>query len=173
MEPPTSPLPTYWTNNSSSDDALQIIADNSSGFSGRVKGSPPAERSMDITAWERGLRYVKLMKQSIPAAVHSIVVQTPSGLTRTHRFATETVDLPAQEGERVTVAVAALSNVYRKVGPFKFSPRAPDFYPGVKHWSVLCFVSVHFTLPRREYKQKPMMRLKDFLVPSPCLWTKY
>ncbi|KAL3021597.1 hypothetical protein AAZX31_05G202500 [Glycine max] len=93
------------------------------------QGSPPAERSMDITAWERGLRYVKLMKQSIPAAVHSIVVQTPSGLTRTHRFATETVDLPAQEGERVTVAVAALSNVYRKVGPFKFSPRAPDFYP--------------------------------------------
>ncbi|RZC13674.1 hypothetical protein D0Y65_012992, partial [Glycine soja] len=78
------------------------------------QGSPPAERSMDITAWERGLRYVKLMKQSIPAAVHSIVVQTPSGLTRTHRFATETVDLPAQEGERVTVAVAALSNVYRK-----------------------------------------------------------
>ncbi|KAL3021601.1 hypothetical protein AAZX31_05G202500 [Glycine max] len=135
MEPPTSPLPTYWTNNSSSDDALQIIADNSSGFSGHIpfgkivkcpscriavgvaqpqQGSPPAERSMDITAWERGLRYVKLMKQSIPAAVHSIVVQTPSGLTRTHRFATETVDLPAQEGERVTVAVAALSNVYRK-----------------------------------------------------------
>lgn len=73
---------------------------------------------------------MKLMKQSIPAAVHSIVVQTPSGLARTHRFATETVDLPAQEGERVTVAVAAPSNVYRKVGPFKFSPRAPDFYPG-------------------------------------------
>lgn len=57
-------------------------------------------------------------------------MQTPSGLARTHRFATETVDLPAQEGERVTVAVAAPSNVYRKVGPFKFSPRAPDFYPG-------------------------------------------
>jgi len=51
-------------------------------------------------------------------------------MARTHRFATETVDLPAQEGERVTVAVAAPSNVYRKVGPFKFSPRNPDFYPG-------------------------------------------
>ncbi|KAL9330020.1 hypothetical protein ACSQ67_005023 [Phaseolus vulgaris] len=92
--------------------------------------SPPAERSMDITAWERGLRYIKLRKQSIPSAVHSIVVQTPSGMARTHRFATETVDLPAQEGERVTIAVAAPSNVYRKVGPFKFSPRNPDFYPG-------------------------------------------
>lgn len=51
-------------------------------------------------------------------------------MARTHRFATETVDLPAQEGERVTVAVAAPSNVYREVGPFKFSPRAPNFYPG-------------------------------------------
>ncbi|XVF12958.1 hypothetical protein REPUB_Repub08aG0165200 [Reevesia pubescens] len=46
------------------------------------------------------------------------------------RFATETVDLPAQEGERVTIACAAPSNVYREVGPFKFSPKAPNFYPG-------------------------------------------
>ncbi|KAK7318103.1 hypothetical protein RJT34_02801 [Clitoria ternatea] len=98
--------------------------------SGNIVSIQSEEISMDITAWERGLRYLKLMKQSIPAAVHSIVVQTPSGMARTHRFATETVDLPAQEGERVTVAVAAPSNVYRQVGPFKFSPRAPDFYPG-------------------------------------------
>ncbi|XP_020223724.1 uncharacterized protein LOC109805873 isoform X1 [Cajanus cajan] len=98
--------------------------------SGDIVSIESEEISMDITAWERGLRLLKLMKQSIPAAVHSIVVQTPSGLARTHRFATETVDLPAQEGERVTVAVAAPSNVYRKAGPFKFSPRAPDFYPG-------------------------------------------
>ncbi|XP_024026779.1 uncharacterized protein LOC112093130, partial [Morus notabilis] len=57
-------------------------------------------------------------------------VQTPSGVARTHRFATETVDLPAQEGERVTVAAAAPSNVYREIGPFKFSRKAPNFYPG-------------------------------------------
>ncbi|KAF1862303.1 hypothetical protein Lal_00026829 [Lupinus albus] len=98
--------------------------------SGDIVRSPPAERSMDITAWERGLRFLPLMKKIIPSAVHSIVVQTPSGMARTHRFATETVDLPAQEGERVTVAIAAPSDVYRNVGPFKFSPRAPDFFPG-------------------------------------------
>lgn len=51
-------------------------------------------------------------------------------MARTHRFATETVDLPAQQGERVTIAVAAPSNLYREVGPFKFSPKAPNFYPG-------------------------------------------
>ncbi|XP_040952223.1 uncharacterized protein [Gossypium hirsutum] len=40
------------------------------------------------------------------------------------------VELPAREGERVTIACAAPSNVYREVGPFKFSPKAPNFYPG-------------------------------------------
>ncbi|KAF7828135.1 PPR superfamily protein [Senna tora] len=98
--------------------------------SGDIISIQSEEISMDISPWERGLRFLQLKKKSIPAAVHSIVVQTPSGMARTHRFATETVDLPAQEGERVTVAVAAPSNVYREVGPFKFSPRAPDFYPG-------------------------------------------
>ncbi|AAF19667.1 F1N19.1 [Arabidopsis thaliana] len=57
-------------------------------------------------------------------------VQTPSGTARTHRFATETAELPAQEGERVTIASAAPSNVYRQVGPFKFISKAPNFYPG-------------------------------------------
>ena len=51
-------------------------------------------------------------------------------MARTHRFATETVDLPAQERERVTISVAAPSNVYREVGPLKFSPKSPNFYPG-------------------------------------------
>lgn len=85
---------------------------------------------MDVPAWKRGLRFLQIMKESIPAAVHSIVVQTPSGMARTHRFATKTVDLPAQEGERVTIALAAPSNVYREIGPFKVSPKAPNFYPG-------------------------------------------
>ncbi|KAF9689233.1 hypothetical protein SADUNF_Sadunf01G0070300 [Salix dunnii] len=86
--------------------------------------------SMDLPAWERGLRFLQLMKQSIPAAVHSVVVQTPSGIARTQRFATETVDLPAQKGERVTIASAVPSNVYRNVGPFKFSPKARNVNPG-------------------------------------------
>lgn len=58
------------------------------------------------------------------------MVETPSGMARTYRFATETVDLPSQEGERVTIALAAPSNIYREVGPLKISPKAPNFYPG-------------------------------------------
>ncbi|KAI3468602.1 hypothetical protein Pfo_025265 [Paulownia fortunei] len=98
--------------------------------SGNIITIESEEISMDVPAWKRGLQFLQIMKQNIPAAIHSIVVETPSGMARTHRFATETVDLPAQEGERVTVAVAAPINVYREVGPLKLSPRVPNFYPG-------------------------------------------
>ncbi|XP_059645344.1 uncharacterized protein LOC132286926 isoform X2 [Cornus florida] len=98
--------------------------------SGDIVSIESEEISMDVPAWKRGLSFLQIMKQIIPAAVHSIVVQTPSGMARTNKFATRTVDLPAQEGERVTIALAAPSNVYREVGPLKFSPKVPNFYPG-------------------------------------------
>ncbi|XP_068659360.1 uncharacterized protein [Aristolochia californica] len=98
--------------------------------SGDVITIESADISMDISAWEKGLRLLQIMKQSIPAALHSIVVRTPSGSARTHKFATKTVELPAQEGERVTIALAAPSNVYRDMGPLRFSARSPGFNPG-------------------------------------------
>lgn len=57
-------------------------------------------------------------------------VCSPSGTARTHKFATETVELPAQEGERVTISLAAPSSVYREMGPLKLSARPPGFSPG-------------------------------------------
>ncbi|MFS8029843.1 putative tetratricopeptide-like helical domain superfamily [Helianthus anomalus] len=98
--------------------------------SGNITSIESEEISMDVPAWKRGLQFLQLIKESTPAAVHSIVVQTPSGTARTHRFATKTLDLPAQEGERVTIASAAPSSVYREVGPLKFSPKTPNYYPG-------------------------------------------
>ncbi|KAL3635707.1 hypothetical protein CASFOL_020254 [Castilleja foliolosa] len=98
--------------------------------SGNILNIESEEISMDVPAWKRGLQFLQIMKLNIPAAIHSIVVETPSGMARTHRFGTETVDLPAQEGERVTVAVAAPLSVYRQFGPLKLSPRVPNFYPG-------------------------------------------
>ncbi|XP_010430577.1 PREDICTED: uncharacterized protein LOC104714807 isoform X2 [Camelina sativa] len=99
-------------------------------FSGDITSIESEELGKDIPLWEKGLRLIQIKKNKITSSVHSIVVRTPSGIARTHRFATETAELPAQEGERVTVASAAPSNVYRQVGPFKFSPKAPKFYPG-------------------------------------------
>ncbi|KAK1322539.1 hypothetical protein QJS10_CPA03g00874 [Acorus calamus] len=89
--------------------------------SGDIVSILSEEISMDISAWEKGLRFLQIVKNSIPAAVHSIVVRTPNGIARTHRFATKTVEVPAQEGERVTVSSSAPSNVNTKV---------PGFGPG-------------------------------------------
>uniref|UniRef100_A0A0E0IAD9 Uncharacterized protein n=1 Tax=Oryza nivara TaxID=4536 RepID=A0A0E0IAD9_ORYNI len=61
---------------------------------------------------------------------HGTQIRTPSGTARTHRFATQTVELPAQEGERVTISLAAPSNVYREMGPLKISARSQGFRPG-------------------------------------------
>lgn len=79
---------------------------------------------------DKALRFINVIKDGLPAAVHSIVIRTPSGTARTHRFATQTVELPAQEGERVTISLAAPSNVYREMGPLKISARSQGFRPG-------------------------------------------
>ncbi|XP_074317585.1 uncharacterized protein LOC141653657 isoform X2 [Silene latifolia] len=98
-------------------------------ISGDIVNIASEEISMDIPAWKRWLGSLPMTKQAIPSAVHSIVIQTPSGIARTHRFATETAEVPAQEGERVTIAVAAPTSIFREVGPFRFSPKSPKYYP--------------------------------------------
>ncbi|RCV30679.1 hypothetical protein SETIT_6G114500v2 [Setaria italica] len=99
-------------------------------FSGEITSIESEEVSMDISALEKALRFINIRKDGLPAAVHSIVISAPSGTARTHRFATQTVELPAQEGERVTISLAAPSNVYREMGPLKISARSQGFKPG-------------------------------------------
>ncbi|KAL7159906.1 hypothetical protein ABFS83_01G059200 [Erythranthe nasuta] len=130
--------------------------------SGNILSIESEEISMDVPAWKRGLQFLQIMKLNIPAAVHSIVVETPSGMARTHRFATETVDLPAQEGERVTVSVAAPLTVYRQVGPLKLSPRIPDFYPG----EPMCLTNHRDGRESRLMRAPPKDAAKSMLIPS-------
>ncbi|EYU23332.1 hypothetical protein MIMGU_mgv1a003293mg [Erythranthe guttata] len=130
--------------------------------SGNILSIESEEISMDVPAWKRGLQFLQIMKLNIPAAVHSIVVETPSGMARTHRFATETVDLPAQEGERVTVSVAAPLTVYRQVGPLKLSPRIPDFYPG----EPMCLTNHRDGRESRLLRAPPKDAAKSMLIPS-------
>ncbi|KAK3228065.1 hypothetical protein Dsin_007927 [Dipteronia sinensis] len=57
---------------------------------------------------KRGLRFLQIMKQSnIPTAVHSIVVQTPS-MACTHKFSTETVDLPQKKKKKGLIPLLAV-----------------------------------------------------------------
>ncbi|CAN6465729.1 unnamed protein product [Victoria cruziana] len=99
-------------------------------FSGDIVSINSEAVSTDIPVWERGMRLLQIIKSTIPAAVHSIVVHAPGGAARTQKFATKTSELPAQEGERVTVALSAPSYSRREVGPFQLIPGIPGYNPG-------------------------------------------
>ncbi|KAI0523472.1 hypothetical protein KFK09_005867 [Dendrobium nobile] len=86
--------------------------------------------SMDASAWEKALRLLRVKRDSNPAAIHSIVVRTPSGIASTNKFATKTVELPAQEGERVTIVLAAPATIYQEIGPLKLIAKPPELRPG-------------------------------------------
>ncbi|XP_031497600.1 uncharacterized protein LOC116262400 [Nymphaea colorata] len=99
-------------------------------FSGDIVSISSEAISTDIPAWEKGMRLLQILKSTIPAAVHSIVVCAPGGIARTQKFATKTAELPAQEGERVTVALSAPSYSSRGIGPFRLIPGIPGYNPG-------------------------------------------
>ncbi|CAM0910716.1 unnamed protein product [Alopecurus aequalis] len=99
-------------------------------FSGDITSIESEEVSMDVSAFQKAKQFINVMKDGLPAAVHSIVICTPSGTARTHRFATKTVELPAQGGERVTITLAAPTNTYREMGPLKIAARSKGFSPG-------------------------------------------
>ncbi|XP_078428285.1 pentatricopeptide repeat (PPR) superfamily protein [Wolffia australiana] len=96
--------------------------------SGEIASIDSEELSIKFSPWQKGLKILRLINDDEPAAIHSIVVRVPGGRARTQRFATKTVELPAQEGERVTITLAAATNFFR--GPLKFTPRPPQFCPG-------------------------------------------
>ncbi|KAF3339761.1 hypothetical protein FCM35_KLT15532 [Carex littledalei] len=98
-------------------------------FSGDIVSIESEEISMDTSGWEKALIFLKVKKDELPSAIHSIVVQTPSGKARTHRFATKTPELPAQEGERVTISLSAPSSSYRELGPLRLAPRSSGRRP--------------------------------------------
>lgn len=72
------------------------------------------------------LRLAGVWRQPPTGAVHEVVVQTPGGQSRAFRFATETADVPAFEGQRVTVVCAPTGPGQRRVGILSTSP------PGTK-----------------------------------------
>ncbi|XP_057822136.2 uncharacterized protein LOC131034612 isoform X5 [Cryptomeria japonica] len=99
-------------------------------MSGDIVSLESESISTNISVMEKGMRFLQIMKRTLPAAVHSIMIRAPNGLARTHRFATDSADLPVQEGERATVALAAPSNVGRNMGPLRLSARTPGWRPG-------------------------------------------
>eukprot|EP00850_Spirogloea_muscicola_P016257 SM000131S26687 [mRNA] locus=s131:44222:46862:+ [translate_table: standard] len=76
-------------------------------LSGDVVTSTSEPISGDMSVLERGLRFLRSWGRAQPTVVHSLVVRAPNGVARAVRFATASPDVPAGEGERVTLACAA------------------------------------------------------------------
>lgn len=76
-----------------------------------------------------GIWVVQTVIQVADVLSSVLQVRAPDGLAQTHRFATQSVDVPAQEGERVTMVLASPSNAGRGLGPIRFNARAPGWKP--------------------------------------------
>ncbi|KAJ3695708.1 hypothetical protein LUZ60_001085 [Juncus effusus] len=97
--------------------------------SGEIVSIASEEISKDASTWDKALTFLKLKKDQFPAAIHSIVLKTPTGTAVTYRFATKTPNVPAQQGERITLSLSAPSNSLRELGPLKLGPRPTDLKP--------------------------------------------
>eukprot|EP00884_Botryococcus_braunii_P011594 jgi/Botrbrau1/20435/Bobra.145_2s0002.3 len=75
-------------------------------------------------------RSIGLWKKPALGALHQMVVRSPDGQARTFRFATETADVPAQEGERVSVVCAPEAQSVGSQRRGLFSSAPPFTKPG-------------------------------------------
>eukprot|EP00892_Ulva_mutabilis_P001097 jgi/Ulvmu1/10989/UM007_0169.1 len=95
-------------------------------FSGTVLGAPKSEAQ---NAADGLLKRFFGFGKGACQAVHEVVVRAPDGISRTFRFGTTTADVPAQEGERVSViACPEASQSLRKQG--LLTSRPPGTKPG-------------------------------------------
>ncbi|CAI5965057.1 unnamed protein product [Closterium sp. NIES-64] len=68
-----------------------------------------ATRLYPDTRQDKVLRFVRMKRGDPPVAVHSVVLKAPDGTSQINTFATVTPSVPAQSGERITIACAAPS----------------------------------------------------------------
>ncbi|GAQ81528.1 hypothetical protein KFL_000830100 [Klebsormidium nitens] len=99
--------------------------------SGTVTEAESEAISSDQSLFQRAFRLLRFRRSPPPAAVHSLVVRAPDGVARTHRFATDSVEIPAQVGDRVTVCSACPSSARGPgLGPLRGNTRTPGWQPG-------------------------------------------
>ncbi|KAL4420877.1 hypothetical protein ABPG77_002836 [Micractinium sp. CCAP 211/92] len=92
-------------------EGVKIVADSFSRyeyelFSGRVASAASESLVSDQNWLLAAVRRVGLLKKPGVGAVHTLLVETPSGQQRTFRVGTPTADVPAKVGDRVTVVCA-------------------------------------------------------------------
>lgn len=97
-------------------------------YSGTV-ASCSSESLVTERSWLRAaVQRVGLVRRPATSAVHTLAVQTPAGKQRTFRVGTETADVPAKTGDRVTVVCAPETPVFSRRRLLSSAP--PGTKPG-------------------------------------------
>lgn len=115
-------------------EGAKVVSDSNSRyefelFSGTVSSCSSEALQVDRNPLLAAARAVGLMRNSAVAAVHELVVQAPNGSSRTFRVGTSTADVPAQQGERITVVCSPGAGV-NKLRRVVLSTSPPGTTPG-------------------------------------------
>ncbi|KAI3436374.1 hypothetical protein D9Q98_002427 [Chlorella vulgaris] len=111
-------------------EGVKVVADSFSRyeyelFSGRVAAATSESLVSDSNWLLAAARRVGLLKRTAVGAVHTLLVQTPAGQQRTFRLGTATADVPAKEGDRVTVVCAPAQGQRSALGQRRLLGSAP------------------------------------------------
>jgi hypothetical protein len=81
-------------------------------FSGRVAAASSESLVSDANWILAAARRVGLLRRPAVGAVHTLLVETPTGQQRTFRLGTPTADVPAKVGDRITVVCAPQRSLF-------------------------------------------------------------
>jgi hypothetical protein len=115
-------------------EGAKVVSDSNSRyefelFSGTVTSCSSEALQVNANPLLAAARAVGLLRKSAVAAVHELVVQAPNGNSRTFRVGTATADVPAQQGQRITV-VSSPGSGANKLRRLLLSTSPPGTQPG-------------------------------------------
>lgn len=115
-------------------EGFKLVSDSNSRyefelFSGTVTSCSSEALQVQSNPLLAAARAVGLLRNSAVAAVHELVVQAPSGGSRTFRVGTSTADVPAEQGQRITVVCSPNAGV-NKQRRLLLSTSPPGTQPG-------------------------------------------
>lgn len=115
-------------------EGAKVVSDSNSRyefelFSGTVTSCSSEALQVNGNPLLAAARAVGQLRKSAVAAVHELVVQAPNGNSRTFRVGTATADVPAQQGQRITVVSSPGAGV-NKLKRFMLSTSPPGTQAG-------------------------------------------
>lgn len=149
-------------------EGVKVVADSITKYEYELFSGTVVSCSSEALEWSTNALVAmvrSLLKKPPVVAVHEFVIQAPSGVSRTFRIGTETADVPAQSGERITVVCSPTKNK-RQRGLLSPSP------PGTKMGEPLAVTNHRTGVVTSVLRPPPKTtttRLPDWVLPTTVL----